>query len=81
MCSLIADETDTGMEAPATGLAPESVGCIGVVYGSRLFCTSLAALDRWASERRAPLWTMILQAGLSDAAFSQVVTSMLKSLR
>ena len=34
----MADETDAGMEAPATGLAPESVGCIGVVYGSRLSC-------------------------------------------
>ena len=36
----MADETDPGMEAPATGLAPESVGRIGVVYGSRLSCTS-----------------------------------------
>ena len=26
----MADETDAGMEAPATGLAPESVGRIGV---------------------------------------------------
>ena len=34
----MADETDAGMEAPATGLAPESVGRIGVVYGSRLSC-------------------------------------------
>ena len=40
MCPLIADETDAGMEAPATGLAPESVGRIGVVYGSSLSCST-----------------------------------------
>ena len=32
----MADETDTGMEAPATGLAPESGRHIGGVYGSSL---------------------------------------------
>ena len=79
----MADETDAGMEAPATGLAPESVGCIGVVTARAFLALRfvLAVLDRWASEWRAPLGTMILLAGLSDAAFSQVVTSMLKSLR
>ena len=34
----MADETDVDMEAPATGLAPESVGCIGGVFGSSLSC-------------------------------------------
>ena len=34
----MADETDVCMEAPATGLAPESVGRIGVVFGSSLSC-------------------------------------------
>ena len=34
----MADETDAGMEAPATGLAPESAGRIGVVFGSSLSC-------------------------------------------
>ena len=80
----MAYETDAGMEAPAKGLAPESVRRIGGVFGSSLSCPTfffLAALDRWASEWRAPLWIMLLQAGLPDAAFSQVVTSMLKSLR
>ena len=46
----MADETDAGMEAAATGLALDSVGRIGGVFGSSLSCTSLAALDRWASE-------------------------------
>ena len=32
------DETDAGMVAPATGLAPESVGRIGGVFGSSLSC-------------------------------------------
>ena len=34
----MADETAAGMEAPATGLAPESVRRIGGVFGSSLFC-------------------------------------------
>ena len=78
----MADETDAGMDAPATGLAPEIVKRIGGVFVSSLSCPtfSLAALDRWASEWREPLWIMLLQAGLSDAASSQVVKSMLKSL-
>ena len=48
----MADETDAGMEAPATGLAPESVGCIGVVTARAFLALRfvLAALDRWASE-------------------------------
>ena len=29
----MADETDAGMETPTTGLAPESVGRIGGVFG------------------------------------------------
>ena len=55
----MADETDAGMEAPATGLAPESVGCsygvvgvVGVVTARAFLALRfvLAALDRWASE-------------------------------
>ena len=38
VCPLVADETDAGMEAPATGLAPESGRRIGGVYGSNLSC-------------------------------------------
>ena len=34
----MADETDAGMKAPATGLAPESVRRIGGVFGSSLSC-------------------------------------------
>ena len=34
----MADETDAGMEAPARGLAPESVRRIGGVFGSSLSC-------------------------------------------
>ena len=44
MCLLMADETDAGMEALATCLAPQS--------GRRF---SLAALDCLTSEWRAPL--------------------------
>ena len=36
MCPLKADETDAGMEAPATGLTPESARRIGGVFGSSL---------------------------------------------
>ena len=38
VCPLVADETDAGMAAPATGLAPESGRRIGGVYGSSLSC-------------------------------------------
>ena len=34
----MADETDAGMESPATGLEPESVRRIGGVFGSSLSC-------------------------------------------
>lgn len=48
VCPLVADETDAGMEAPATGLAPESGWRIDGVFGSSLSCPtlSLASLDR-----------------------------------
>ena len=38
VCPLVADETDAGMEAPATGLAPESGRRIDGVFGSSLSC-------------------------------------------
>ena len=49
----MADETDTSMEAPATGLAPENVGRIGVVFGSSLSCPTffLAQWRRWATKK------------------------------
>ena len=34
----MADEADAGMEAPATGLAPESVGLFSGVFGWSLSC-------------------------------------------
>ena len=48
VCPLVADETDADMEAPATGLAPESGWRIDGVFGSSLSCPtlSLASLDR-----------------------------------
>ena len=71
----MADETDAGMEAPATGLAPESVGCIGGVFGSRLSCPT------FYFGGVGLLGFRVKGALVSDAAFSQVVISMLKSLR
>ena len=38
----MADETDAGMETPATSLAPESVGRIGGVFGSSLSCPTFS---------------------------------------
>ena len=38
VCPLMADETDAGMEAPATGLTPKSGRRIDGVFGSGLSC-------------------------------------------
>ena len=84
MCPQVADETDAGMEAPATGLAPKSGRRIDGVFGLSLSCPVVffgSIMDHWTSEWRAPLWIMLHQASLSDAVFSHVVMSMLKSLR
>lgn len=62
----------------------QRVGGVMMEFSARAFLAlriSLAALDCWTSEWRAPLWTMFRQAGQSDATFSHVVMSMLESLR
>ena len=44
VCPLMAAETDTGMDAPATGLTPESGRDLASAFLALRF--SLAALDR-----------------------------------
>ena len=41
VCPLMADETDAGMEAPATGLTPESGRRIDGVFGLSLSCPTV----------------------------------------
>ena len=69
---------------PLTQVAHQWVGGTSIVFSARAFWVvrfSFSALDRFATECSAPLWIRLCQVNLSDAAFSQVVTSILKSLR
>ena len=78
----MADETDAGMEAPVMGLAQESVRRIGGGFGSSLSCLtfSFGGVGLLGFQVEGALANHASR-GLSDAAFSQVVTSVLKSLR
>ena len=83
MCPLMAAETDAGMKAPATGLAPASVRCIGGVFGSSLSCPSFffGGIGLLSFRVKGTLVNHASPCWSADAVFSQVVTSMLKSLR
>ena len=61
----------------------QRVGGVLMEFSARAFLAlrfSLAALNRWTSQWRAPLWIMLRQAGLSDAAFSHVRNKLQNSL-
>ena len=72
VCPLVADETDPGMEAPATGLAPESVRRIDGVFGSSLSCPTFYFIGR--------RWIVELPSGgrPSESCFARLVCQMLR---
>ena len=74
----MADETDVCMEAPATGLAPESVRRIGRVFGSSLSCPTFffGGIGSLSFRVEGALVNHASPGWSADAAFSQVVTSM-----
>ena len=79
----MADETDAGMKAPATGLATEIGRRIDGVFGSCLSCPAFffGGNGSFSFRVEGALVNHASPGFLSDAAFSPVVMSMLKSLR
>jgi len=83
MCPQVGYEADTGVEIPPTGLTPVGERRVDCVVSSSLSCRAFfyGGVGTLKLEWRTPLWIILRQSSLPDAAFSQVVTSMLKSLR
>ena len=79
----MADETDAGMETPATCLALDSGRRIDGVFGSSLSCPAFffGGVGSLNFRVEGALVNHVQPGLLSAAAFSQVVMSILNSFR